>query len=460
MAVTKIWAVKDSLQRVLDYAANPAKTEYGGLAQALHYAADAGKTVSRESVHLVTGIHCRAGQAWADMRAVQERFGKTDKTVALHAYQSFCPGEVTPEQCHAIGVELARRVWGGRFQVLVATHLNTDCPHNHFVVNAVSYVDGKKYEQRRSQYAELRAASDALCREYRLSVIERPGGKTPRPLYRAEQRGEPTRYSQMRAALQSAMQCSSTERDLARALLEQGFCWQRDPRRKYAVLRAVDGGRAVRIYRLGEDYDWPAIAGRLTANYRRYGPHLYAMCRDPRYNPQRRRSPAQSHGRCRCKGLFREMQQKSGLWRLYLYYCYQLGIYPKRAAPRVNWPEIRAQWRDTEKMLAELRFVSQHGFHTTGEVEAHRDRLAGQIAALTRERDACTRLLRRKDPPPDAAGRRAELTRQLKALREEDKTAQRVIQRVQATAQCRQLLRERQGRQTAKKHTRQRDLAR
>lgn len=240
MAVTKIWAVKDSLQRVPDYAANPDKTEYGGLAQALHYATDEGKTASQESVHFVTGIHCRADRAWADMRAVQERFGKTDKTVALHAYQSFRPGEVTPEQCHAIGVELARRVWGGRFQVLVATHLNTDCPHNHFVINSVSYVDGKKYEQRRSQYAELRAASDALCREYRLSVIEHPGGKTPRPLYEAERHGEPTRYNQMRAALRLAMRQASTEQDFARILLAQGFHWQRNPRRKYATLQAVD----------------------------------------------------------------------------------------------------------------------------------------------------------------------------------------------------------------------------
>ena len=87
----------------------------------------------------------------------------------MHAYQSFKPGEVTPEQCHAIGVELARRVWGGRFQVLVATHMNTGCLHNHFVINAVSYVDGKKYEQRRSQYQDLRRISDQLCREYALS---------------------------------------------------------------------------------------------------------------------------------------------------------------------------------------------------------------------------------------------------------------------------------------------------
>ena len=172
MAVTKIWTIKDSLQRVLDYAANPDKTEYDALAQTLHYAENDAKTKLNESAQLVTGIHCRADHAWEDMRAVQERFGKTDGVVALHAYQSFREGEVTPEQCHEIGVALARKVWGKRFQVLVATHMNTDNLHNHFVINSVSYVDGKKYEQRRSQYTEFRAASDKLCREYGLSVVE------------------------------------------------------------------------------------------------------------------------------------------------------------------------------------------------------------------------------------------------------------------------------------------------
>ena len=81
---------------------------------------------------------------------------------------------------------LARKVWGRRFQVLVATHMNTDNLHNHFVINSVSYVDGKKYEQRRSQYAEFRAASDKLCREYGLSVLEQPKAK------------EPARYARMR----------------------------------------------------------------------------------------------------------------------------------------------------------------------------------------------------------------------------------------------------------------------
>ena len=181
MAVTKIWAIKDSLQRVLDYAANPDKTEYDALAQTLHYAENDAKTKLNESAQLVTGIHCRADHAWKDMRAVQERFGKTDGVVALHAYQSFREGEVTPEQCHKIGVALARKVWGKRFQVLVATHMNTDNLHNHFVINSVSYVDGKKYEQRRSQYAEFRAASDKLCREYGCAKPSTKPVRTPAP---------------------------------------------------------------------------------------------------------------------------------------------------------------------------------------------------------------------------------------------------------------------------------------
>ena len=276
MAVTKIWAIKDSLQRVLDYAANPDKTEYDALAQTLHYAENDAKTKLNESAQLGTGIHCRTSHAWEDMRAVQERFGKTDGVVALHAYQSFREGEVTPEQCHEIGVALARKVWGKRFQVLVATHMNTDNLHNHFGINSVSYVDGKKYEQRRSQYAEFRAASDKLCREYGLSVVEQPKAK------------EPARYARMREAIDQACEDASTAEDFHRALYRQGYIFGSDPNRRYATIRARDGGRAVRLYRLGEEYDLPAIDDRLRGNYLLYGSRLYERKHPPRqYTPKR-----------------------------------------------------------------------------------------------------------------------------------------------------------------------------
>ena len=325
IATTKIWAVKDSLKRVVDYASYPEKTEYSGLANALHYAKNDVKTELCETVHLVSGLHCRPEQAWDDMRSIQEHFGKTGGTVALHAYQSFKPGEVTPEQCHAIGVELARKMWGGRFQVLVATHLNTNCLHNHFVINSVSYIDGKKYEQKRSQYYDLRTASDDICRAHELSVIKQPLGKTPRQLYEAEQRCEPTRYNQMRAAIHEAKAKTSTERDFARALDGLGYVWSRAPNRKYATLCARDGGRAVRVYRLGAEYDWPAIEAALHENFARWGPRYYDWQCNPHHTAKEpQRAVVRHTGRYKCRGLS-NARKPTGLWRMYEKCCEEVN---------------------------------------------------------------------------------------------------------------------------------------
>lgn len=133
MATTKIWAIKDSLSRVLDYAANPHKTIYSDLRAALHYAADDNKTIeTAEKAMFVSGVNCTRDSAFEEMRAVQERFGKTNGNVAYHAYQSFKTGEVTAEECHRIGVELAKRMWGDEYQVLVATHFNAGTYQDEF----------------------------------------------------------------------------------------------------------------------------------------------------------------------------------------------------------------------------------------------------------------------------------------------------------------------------------------
>lgn len=440
MAVTRIWAVRDNLKRLVDYAANPDKTEYSGLAKALHYAENDAKTVFSESVQLVSCIHCRPARAWAEMRAVQEQFGKTGSVVAYHAYQSFKPGEVSPQQCHEIGLELAGKVWGRRFQVLVATHMNTGCLHNHFVINAVSYVDGKKYEQKRSQYHDLRRASDAICREKGLSVIERPGGKTPRPIYEAEKRGEPTRYNAMRQAIRQAVRESSTERDFARALQSLGYRWRREESRKYATLQAVDGGRPVRVYRLGKGCDWPDIQRGLTANLAQYGPRLYSFCNDPRYGLREPPGPVVGRiRRYRSRNLL-AVRRKSGLWRLYLHYCCRLGIYPRRAAPQINWPELRAQWRDIEQVCREMRFVSEHRFADLSAVCAYREAVSVRIAALQNKRAGCVRQLRRKAPPLGLEQQREELTARIRALRAECSLAERVIQRVQNAGEHRRAM--------------------
>lgn len=134
MATTKIWPIKDSLKRVVDYASNPEKTSKDDLEAVIKYAMNGEKTGDNdEQACYVTGINCFAETAFDEMSNTQKHYGKCGGNVAYHCYQSFKPGEVTPELCHQLGVELARRMWGDRYQVLVATHLDRDHLHNHLV---------------------------------------------------------------------------------------------------------------------------------------------------------------------------------------------------------------------------------------------------------------------------------------------------------------------------------------
>ena len=177
MATTGIWKIDKRLDNVLVYTTNVEKTKneeynkefYCNLHNVIDYIEDDYKT---EKQLYVTGINCEPTTALEEMTITKERFHKTNGILGFHAFQSFKEGEVTPELAHKIGVQLAEEMWGDRFEVVVSTHLNTKHYHNHFVLNSVSFVDGKRYYDKRDTYAELRRISDSLCEEYGLSVIQ------------------------------------------------------------------------------------------------------------------------------------------------------------------------------------------------------------------------------------------------------------------------------------------------
>ena len=270
MAVTKIWAIHDSVSRVVDYCTNPSKTKLSDLEQVLLYAADKEKTLDEgEQQYAVTGIGCRAESAAREMAAVQRRFGKAGGNVAYHAYQSFKTGEVTAEECHRIGVETARRLWGNDRQVLVATHFNTGTYHNHFVVNPVNMWTGKKLEAKYEVYYKLRDMSDRICKEHGLPVVKNPQRhKTARSVYFAEKNGEPTRYNLMRRALDEALTISSSWPELSAVLRKKGYVFVCDPYRRYATIRSLSAKKCMRTFRLGAEYDKEALQDRLLENQR------------------------------------------------------------------------------------------------------------------------------------------------------------------------------------------------
>ncbi len=121
----------------------------------------------------VSGVNCAPTTAREEMIAVKKRFGKEGGIVAFHGYQSFAPGECNPAMAHEIGKKLAEELWGSQYQVLIATHLDkANHLHNHFVVNSVSFLDGKRYHRTNQDYRDMRMVSDRLCKEYQLSVVQ------------------------------------------------------------------------------------------------------------------------------------------------------------------------------------------------------------------------------------------------------------------------------------------------
>ena len=230
MAVTSIWPVKSRLDHVINYARNPAKTRERSLVSqaSLHaidnvieYAAD---TIKTEERAYVSCLNCREDNAAVQMMETKRYWGKTDGRLCFHGYQSFAAGEVTAETAHAIGVKLAEELWGERFEVVIATHCNTGHYHNHFVINSVSWADGYKFNNSKSDYAEMRKISDRLCREHAISVIDVPSGKGKHyAQWSAEKNGKPTYRSMIRADIDQAIRASTTERDFIRIMREMGY---------------------------------------------------------------------------------------------------------------------------------------------------------------------------------------------------------------------------------------------
>ena len=114
MATTKLWHIQGRLKDLVDYVENPEKTVKSGsqgFFNVFSYTQNPDKTADGQ---FVTAINCQKDIALQQMILTKQRYGKEDGYIAWHGYQSFKPGEVTPEQCHALGVTLARQMWGNR----------------------------------------------------------------------------------------------------------------------------------------------------------------------------------------------------------------------------------------------------------------------------------------------------------------------------------------------------------
>ena len=142
----------------------------GGLNGVLNYCCQKAKT-DYEGRPLVSGVNCVPQLALQEFMNTKRLHHSTSGRMYYHMIQSFHPDEnLTPETAHVIALKLAEQIPG--FEIVVATHCDTDHIHSHFVINSVSCDTGKKYHSNMDSLNALRQASDKLCLEYGLSVVK------------------------------------------------------------------------------------------------------------------------------------------------------------------------------------------------------------------------------------------------------------------------------------------------
>ena len=382
MATTKIWKVIKRMDHVIDYAENKEKTKaiefkdnyeiiVDDLSNVIDYAKNSDKT---EKEFYVSGINCESNSAYEEMQDTKKYYNKEDKILAFHAYQSFKEGEITPELAHKIGVQLANEMWGDRFQVIITTHLNTHCIHNHFVINSVSFKDGLKYYDNHTNYSIMRHLSDEICKEYGLSVLEEKSTK------------KKLNYENFyKKSLYNDTYTNNAKRDLDLAIRQaysyEDFIYLMKKldyeiifRANKISIRKDPYKRNIRIERrFGENYSIDNIKRRILEEQAVQVPFIENV-----YNYRKVNFPfAKRHKKAKAKGFI----------ALYYHYCYLLKVFPNKVPQQKLPASIRADVSRMEELSNEAKFLYMNNIKTLDNLLNYRDETNYKINELLNQRE-------------------------------------------------------------------------
>ena len=430
MAVTSIWPIKGRVDQIINYVKNPEKTHDKKQLSTLHeiegvieYADDELKTEARA---LVTCLNLTSEEEAAkEFMEVKHRYGKEDGRVCYHGYQSFKADEVDADTAHNIGVALAKELWGDRFQVVIATHCNTGHYHNHFVINSVSDVDGLKFYNSPEDYRHMREVSDRLCREARISVIDHPDGKKKNyGEWVAEKNGKPTVRDTIRADIDRAILASTTEKDFIRVMEEMGYKivtkTETGAPRQHPIVIPYGRKNHFRLDKLGEFYELESIKQRIQNNIRKKVP--FPEVKEDKKAPYYH---------------YKEKAQKAtGLYALYLYYCYELHIIVhKPASIKKVSVFLREDVTKLDQYIAQADFLGRTGITTTEELLSYKADKEALIKTLDNERKGLKNKQRqcaRRNDEKGAAEIKAQvdvITSDMSAIRKEIKLCAAIAER-------------------------------
>ena len=220
------------------------KQHLGAMAAVMKYCAQDQKTIDKRSGQkLVSGVNCDGGNAITEFLATKAAYNKLDGINFYQYVQSFHPREnITPQQAHQIAIEFAEKAWPG-YEVQVSTHCDAQHIHSHFVINSVSFVDGRKLRQDPNTLRQLRSISDQICQAHNLSILppyQKGGRKLSAREYRAARKKQSWKFRLM-YDINKAMEKSSSREDFIKLMNRSGYkvLWTQE--RKHITFTCPNG---------------------------------------------------------------------------------------------------------------------------------------------------------------------------------------------------------------------------
>ena len=378
IAVIGIWKIDSSLNRVIKYTTDIEKTlnsDYGKEAyKELHNVIEYDKAdFKTENQEFVSGINCSVESAIEEMIITKKQYDKTDGILGFHAFQSFKENEVTPSLAHEIGVKLAEEMWGDRFEVVVSTHSNTNHIHNHFVINSVSFKDGKRYYDKRDTYAELRHLSDSLCEEYNLSILKEKTCRHSKINYANYGKSyveKSNYYTIAKEDLDRAIEQAYSYLDFER--LMKAMDYELYYRANKLSIRRSPYKKNIRVERsLGEEYSIDKIKERILTT---------EAVRIPFIEVYSNKNKTNNKVNTKLK------KRYSGIRGLYLHYCYLLKVFPKKYPYKQLPPSIRIDVKKMEQISQETRLLVSKELNTYEQFFSYKKEVEYKLEDLLNKR--------------------------------------------------------------------------
>ena len=359
---------------------NPPKT-HERVVEVIRYILNPDKTADEKCLY-VNSINCSVANTANEFKAVRKQWQKHSGNYAYHFEQSFKPGETTPEECHQCGFELAEVLFAKYgYQVIFATHLDKKHLHNHFVVNAVNPVDGKKLQTDHEFIRRMRAENDRICKAHNLSVISEPKGKGKSyGEWITDKNGGFTWRGMIRDDIDDLIGSVNSIKELFDKLTSLGY--EINSEGKYIKLSPTGTKTFFRLHKLGKGYSLEELSERIIKQS------------FPYYNPQTNKSSPYTIApliivRYKFNGTFSNLRKHKGFQGMYLYYLIKLRKFlNSSSAYKKRMPaQMRKDSTVVNEFAEDLRILSDNHITNIEELTAFFSNCNGELKSCYEKRN-------------------------------------------------------------------------